>query len=147
MFTHMLVKRMKENLVNNISEFQTAKPGHRSQENIFVIKSLMALKEKYREPLLLQMMDLETFFDKESLVDVLGVAHTNQVQDKEYRLLYNINKRRRIKVQTSVGISKEEIVNEGLSQGNLDSGILSSASTDNGLMIFFKKSIYEIFYN
>ena len=69
MFSLIVVSKIKEKLVENISEFQTAKPGHRAQENIFVIKSLMALNEKYDEPLLLQLMDLETFFDKEYLTD------------------------------------------------------------------------------
>ena len=40
-----------------------------------------------------------------------------------------------------------EEVDEGLSQGTLESGVLSSASTDRGLFTFFHDSPYEIFYD
>ena len=48
---------------------------------------------------------------------------------------------------TLVGEREPEEVNEGLSQGTLESGILSAGSIDNGLMIFFEDSPYEIFYS
>ena len=58
-----------------------------------------------------------------------------------------MNKRREIKVVTAVGESKAEEVDEGLSQGTLESGPLSAASTDSGLTTFFKESTQEIYYN
>ena len=119
MFGHILVSKIKEDLTSNMSQFQTARPGHRSQENIFILKSLMALNENYKEPLILQLMDIKTFFDKELLVDVLDAAYANNVKGKEYRLLYELNKRREIKVLTAVGESNMEEVDEGLSQGTL----------------------------
>ena len=147
MFRHILVSKLKDRLTGNMSIYQTAKPGHRSEENLFVVKSLMMLKEKYKEPLILQLMDLETFFDKECLIDVLDAAYSNNIKGKEYRLLYNLNKKREITVLTAVGESKPEEVDEGISQGTIDSGPLSAASTDTGLMTFFKSSPYEIYYN
>ena len=89
-------------------------------------------------------MDLEAFFDKEVLVDVLNEAYNNKVVDKEYRLLHKLNEKRVIRVVTAVGESNEEEVDEGLSQGTLESGILSSGSIDGGLMDFFGKSPYEL---
>ena len=74
-----------------MSEFQTAKAGHRPQENLFVIKSLMELSEKYNEILILQLIDIEKYFDKEVLVDVLDSAHSNNIGPKEYKLLYKLN--------------------------------------------------------
>ena len=147
MFSHLVVSKIKERITNNMSEFQVAKPGHRPQENLFVLKSIMALHEKYKEPLILQLMDLEKFFDKENLFDVLGEAYANEVKGKEYRLLYNINKRREITVLTPVGESKSEEVEEGLSQGTLESGILSAGSIDRGLTTFFEDSSNELYYN
>ena len=93
------------------------------------------------------MKDLETFFDKECHIGVLGAAYSNNIKGKEYRLLYNLNKKREITVLTAVGESKPEEVDEGISQGMIDSGPLSAASTDTGLMTFFKSSPYEIYYN
>ena len=85
-----------------------AKPGHRPQENLFIIKSIMAIHEKYDEPLLLQLMDLEKFFDKEALVDILGEAYNNNVKDKEYRLLYNLDKKKKNKLSLAK-ISSEKL--------------------------------------
>ena len=48
MFSHLVVSKIKERITNNMSEFQVAKPGHRPQENLFVLKSIMALHEKYK---------------------------------------------------------------------------------------------------
>ena len=109
-----------------------------------MLKTIMAYSKRYCEPIILQSMDLEAFFDKELLVHVLNEAHNNKVINKEYRLLYKLNEKRPIKVTTAVGESEEEEVAEGLSQGTLESGILSSGSIGGGLMDFFGKSPYEL---
>ena len=129
-----------------MSKFQLARPGHRCQENLFLLKSLMAISEKYNEVLICQFMDLEKFFDKENLKDVLLEAKRNSITVKEYRLLYQMNKKRMIRVVTPVGESEEEEVEEGLGQGGLDSAILSSNSIGNGLEDLFAESSHEIYY-
>ena len=63
---------------------------------------------------------------------------------KVYRLLSNLNKKRIIRVKTAVGMTEEEEVGEGLSQGGIDSAILSAGSLDQGVNTFFKDSSYEI---
>ena len=80
MFSHIVITEVKEDLVKNMSKFQTAKPGHRSQENLYVLKSVMANNEKYDRPSIYQFMDLEKYFDKEALTDVLAEAHKNNVK-------------------------------------------------------------------
>ena len=82
---------------------------------------MMILKEKFQTTMILQFMDLEKFFDKEAITDVLQEAHCNEVRDKTYRLLYHMNKKRLIKVDTPFGETKEEEVKEGMGQGGLDS--------------------------
>ena len=84
MFQHIVVKKVNKTITKNMSEFQMAKPGHRPQENLFILKSIMVLHEKYEEPLLLQLMDLKKFFNKEFLVDILGEAYKNQIKVKDY---------------------------------------------------------------
>ena len=78
MFGHLVVSEAKDELIKNMSVFQTAKPGHRCQENLFILKSMMAINEKHDEVLIAQSMDLEKFFDKEQLLDVLNDAHKKQ---------------------------------------------------------------------
>ena len=106
----------------------------------------MIINEKHNEVLIAQTMDLEKFFDKEQLLDVLNEAYKNKVKGKPYRLLYQLNKKRVIKVVTAVGESDEEEVGEGLGQGTLESAILSAGSISNGLEDFFNESPYELNY-
>ena len=93
-----------------------------------------------------QMMDFEKFFDSEILIDVLLEASRHKITNKAYRLLYMMNKKRKITVVTPVGESKEEEVDEGLGQGGLDSAILSASSVSKGLEDFFHDSVYESWY-
>ena len=146
MFGHLVVMKCKENLLKNMSKYQTARPGHRCQENLYVLKSVMAKNERYGEASSCTLMDLEKFYDKCALIDVLEEAHKNGINDKAYRLLYKMNRRRLIKVATSVGELVEEEVGKGLSQGTLESAILSGGSISNGLEEFFNDSEYELFY-
>ena len=74
MFLHIVMSNAKKSIKENMPKFQLAREGHRSQEGIFLLKSLMALKEKYNDVMICQFMDLETFFDKEVLKDVLVEA-------------------------------------------------------------------------
>ena len=75
MFSHLVLEKAKRNLTENMSVFQTAKPGHRCQENLYVLKSVMASLKENKEANIRSFMDLEKFFDKELLVDVLDEAH------------------------------------------------------------------------
>ena len=47
MFGHLVMSETKKNLVENMSDFQTAKAGHRPQENLYVLKTIMAYSERY----------------------------------------------------------------------------------------------------
>ena len=110
------------------------------------LKSIMAYNEKYKKAIICQFMDYEKFFDKEKLTDVLLEAKRSSISNKEYRLLYQLNKKRVISVVTPVGESEEEEVAEGLGQGGLESAILSSNSIGNGLDDFFRASNRELYY-
>ena len=76
------------------------KPGHRVQEHLFVIKSVIGLAELNNTAIALQLWDLSKYFDRESLADGLNELYKNQVKGKVYRLLYEINKDTRISVRT-----------------------------------------------
>ena len=82
MFTHLVVSGVKKNLFENTCDFQIAKPEHRPEEHLYVLKSLMIHREKYNEVLIFQAMDLSKFFDKEVLVDILDVAKNKMLITK-----------------------------------------------------------------
>ena len=141
MFCQMVMIRVKEKLMENMTKYQLGtKKGHRAQEHIFVLKSVMALYEEIGEGNILNLFDISKFFDKEEISDVLGEAHKAGLTDKYYRLIYELNKDTIIKVRTAVGESAEEEIDPGLGQGGAESGILSACSLDGGVKDYFKDS-------
>ena len=85
-------------ILEEFSPFQIgAVPGHRAEEHLFVVKSVLALAEKQGDALALQVLDLSTYFDSECLVDLLDELYKSNVKEKVYRLLYELNKNSKIK--------------------------------------------------
>ena len=139
----------KDNLVKNMSKYQIGtKSGHRAQEHLFVIKSvIVSLYLKYDKAIILSAWDISKFFDKEYLPDVMGEIYKNEVRGKLYRLLYLMNKNTRISVQTPVGMTDEIDTGEGLGQGTVEGAIASAVSLDNGVRDYFENSEDEIHYH
>ena len=135
-------------MVENMSKYQIgARPGHRAQENLFVIKSVVALFLQYNQPIILASYDVKKFFDSESLIDVMNELYRNKVRGKLYRLIYTMNKNTHIRVQTPVGLSEEAETGETVGQGTLEGAIISSVSLDNGINDFFEESEEEVCYS
>ena len=57
-FCHLVITAAKDNLIKNMTKFQIAKPGHRAQEHLYLLKSVMMLFEKMKKPMILSCMDL-----------------------------------------------------------------------------------------
>ena len=72
--------------------------------------------EFLKNPMILQLYDISAFFDKEHLPDVMQELHESGVKGKNYRLIYKLNEKRVIKVNTAVGMTDEEEVSEGIGQ-------------------------------
>ena len=133
--------------MNNMTPFQIgARKGHRPQEHIFLMKSMMQLFQMKKKPLIIQLFDVSKFFDKENLPDVLNEIYRCGIKGKKYRLLYKLNEKRVIKMKTAVGTTDEAEVKEGVGQGSLDAGILSSASLGMGVQEAFRSSQWEASY-
>ena len=108
MFSHLIVSQVKEKIMNSMTPFQIgAKKGHRAQEHIFLMKSMMQMFLMMKKPLIIQLYDVSKFFDKENLADVMTTVHEAGVKDKMYRLLTKLNEKRIIKVLTLVGETDE----------------------------------------
>ena len=124
----------KETIFKNMPKFQIGtRPGHRAQEHLFVIKSVIALYEKYDKPVWLTTWDISKYFDSESLVDVLNELHRSGVQGKLYRLLYLMNRNVRIQVQTPVGPTSKMDTGETLGQGSVEGAVASAVNLANGV--------------
>ena len=138
LFSQMVTLAAKENLINHMSKFQIAtKPGHRATEHIFVILSIIAHYEVEGKLLLISMIDLRKYFDSESAYDCWSEIYANQVKGKIYRLLFELNKKARIKVKTPVGVSDSSETNPLVSQGTSEGAIVSAVNLDNGMAEYF----------
>ena len=130
-----------------MSKFQIGtKGGHRAQEHVFVLKSFMQLSELCRKPVIICLWDISKYFDRESLVDVMGDIYKLGVQGKVYRLLYEMNRDTVVKVKTPVGDTDEAETGEGLGQGTIVGAILSAANLGQGVEKYFHDSENEVFY-
>ena len=86
---------------------------------------------------LIAMIDLRKYFDSESAPDCWSEIYRNNVQGKIYRLLFQLNKKARIKVRTPVGISDSCETNPLVSQGSSKGAIMSAVNLDNGISDYF----------
>ena len=137
----------KEILTSNMSKFQIgAKPGHRAQEHLFVLKSVILSNLNLNNPVFLAMWDVSKFFDRESLRDCMNEVYRNNVKGKLYRLIYNMNKATKITVQTPVGLTEEQNTGESVGQGTLEGAIISAVNLDNGVQDYFGDSSDEMSY-
>ena len=146
-FGHMVITAAKPKILKEISPFQIgAIPGHRAQEHLFTLKSVMAITEKNNSSIALQLLDLSKLFDRECLIDCLDELYKTDIKGKLYQLLYELNKDTRIRVRTVVGDSESEETGENLAQGSMEASLGSSVNISRGVSDFFSSSEYEVSY-
>ena len=146
-FGEIVTHELKSYVVSNISKFQIgAIPGHRVQEHIFSIKSVIGFFNSMGKGLILTLYNVSKFFDRENLRDALNEMYKLSIKGKVYRLLYQLNKDTHIRVKTAVGFSDFANVGEGLGQGTNESAVVSSASLSGGVSEAFANSTTEVRY-
>ena len=146
-FGHIVASAAKPNMIQNMSPYQIGtKPGHRAQEHLFVVKSVIGLSEHKGQAIALQLWDLSKYFDRESLTDGLNELYRSDVRGKLYKLIYELNKDTRITVRTPVGDTDSREVGEGWGQGTIEGASCSSVNLDKGVSDFFSNSEYEVSY-
>ena len=98
------MQQAQENIYNNMSKFQIAtRPGHRSSESLYVIRSILELLQKKKKACIATMWDLQHYFDSVALIDCLGELYESQIKEKLYRLVFRMNENIRIAVITPIG--------------------------------------------
>ena len=119
-FEGIVVDKSKPMMTKHCSKFQIGGvPGHRPQEHLFSIKSVISLYKYLSIPLFLQLWDISKYFDKENLRDAMDTLHEAGVKGKLYRLWYILNKDTQIRVKASVGITETAATGENLAQGSI----------------------------
>ena len=115
----IVVKEMEPAIVSATSRFQIGGvQGHRPQEHLFSVKSLVGKYLQEKKMIILVCYDISGFFDKEVLADVVEELHSIGVDPKAERLFYKLNEATRVKVRTGCGDSEWGEVGDILGQGS-----------------------------
>ena len=141
------MKELKPKITEKISKFQIgAIPGHRPQEHIYTIKSVIGHYVKNNKGIILTLYDVAKFFDREMLRDCCNELYKLNIKGKLYRLVYQLNRDAKITVRTPVGYTEYAEVEEHLGQGTNESGVISSVSLSGGVDEYFEDSNDEVNY-
>lgn len=137
-FEGIVVDMCKQKLIQHCSKFQIGGiQGHRPQEHLFTIKSIIGLYKFLNIPLLLQLWDIAKYFDKEVLRDAMDTLYEAGIHGKLYRLWHMLNKDAQIKVKTSFGLTKVAATGENVAQGSIGGAIASSLNLDKTIGKYF----------
>jgi hypothetical protein len=121
-------------LVEGSSIYQIGgQAGHRSEELVFVVKSVIAKYKMCRKLLVLKLYDISKFFDKEMVEDGIITCLKRGCNQKAVRLWFKLNEKTQIQVRTGAGMSKYAEVGPVLGQGTFVGALISQAVLDDGV--------------
>ena len=110
--------------------------GARKQKNIrnhiFVVNAILhdVLHKKSKHPIDLMVLDYKQMFDSECLYECMNDLFEAGVKDDIFALIYEANRRSYVAVQTPHGLSKRELFQDLVMQGDVLSPIISSLQVD-----------------
>ena len=96
--------------------------------------------------MILTLVDIISFFDRESIYDVMQTLHEMGVNKKAARSWFKLNANTEITVKTAGGVTETAFVGDCIGQGTAGGALVSQANLDKGLMEQFKNSKEEMFY-
>ena len=158
-FSTILMKMVYQDKYSIIDQAMTdSNIGARKQKNIrnhiFVVNSVLheALQNKSNNPLDLMILDYKQMFDSECLFECMNDLYEAGVKDDIFPLIYESNKRSYVAVKTPNGLSKREIFEDLVMQGDILSPLISSLQVDsigkecyeNKKHLYFFKNIVPI---
>ena len=135
----MVVLGPKEKILGSASTMQCGGlPGHRAAEHLFSMISVIGLYLAWGMPFLGQVFDLEKYFDKEVLFLVIDCLYSSSgVKGKEYRNIYQMSRRNRVRVRTGADCSEYEDAGELLAQGSGGAALYSQKYLDSNMEKMF----------
>ena len=88
LFTSLITEKIKSKVVEATPKSQLGgMPGQSSVDHLVTLKTWMKMLEERKLGGVFQCFDMEKFFDKESLLDVMYVMKDKaKIDDKSYRL-------------------------------------------------------------
>ena len=143
----LVVGKMKNCILQSSSKYQVGgQPGHGAEEHIFTIKSVWNRLEKRDMGMIITLVDIVAFFDREDIYDAMQTLHDIGVNPKAARLWYKLNEGTEISVKTASGMTERKVVGDVIGQGTSGAALVSQVNLDRGLMEYFGGSQDEISY-
>ena len=129
---------LKTPLIEGSSIYQVGgQPGHRSEELVFVFKSVVALYRMKNKMIVVQYYDISKFFDKEMIEDGVLTCLRRGADPKAVRLWYKLNENTNIQAKTGAGMTRFENVGAVIGQGMISGALVSQAILDEGMTQYF----------
>ena len=113
-------------------------PGKRTVFHLFVVKSNIALKLLMGGGVILTLLDLVKFFDKQSLIDACDALYQARVNNKFFRVWYKLNERTEIEVRTGSGLTSIGLAGPVTGQGGGGAALASALNLDLGIESYFE---------
>ena len=128
---------LKEHLVKGSSIYQIGgQPGHRSEELMFVVKSVVARQRSLGKLIILQGYDVSKFFDKEMIEDGVITCLRRGADPKAVRLWYKLNNGTRIQVRTRAGMTRFGEIGVVIGQGMIGGALVREVILKKKLLPF-----------
>ena len=129
---------MKQRILEKSTKYQVGgQPGHSPEEHIFSIKSVWLMLEGRGQGLIITLVDIVAFFDKENIYDVMQTLNDIGVNKKAARVWFKLNEGTEISVKTAGGVSDTALVGDCIGQGTAGAALVSQVNLDQGLHQYF----------
>ena len=126
---------LKHCLLAGSSIYQVGgQPGHRPDELVYVLKSLVGKMRQEKRQVIIQCYDVQKFFDKEMIEDGVLTCLRRGAGVPAIRLWYKLNQDTRIRVKTAAGVTDWGDVGAVVGQGTIGGALVSQAVLDEGVM-------------
>ena len=134
----VVLEGLKGPLLEGSSKYQVGgQPGHRSEELVFALKSVISRYRKEGKVLIIQTYDISKFFDKEQLEDAILTCYNRGADPKACRLWYKLNEDTQIRVRTGAGLTEYSGAGSLVGQGTLGGALVSQGVLDQGISEHF----------
>jgi arabinogalactan endo-1,4-beta-galactosidase len=109
----LATKKMKQRILDSSTKYQIGgQPGHSTEAHIYTIKSVWQMLEIMDSGLIITLVNIVSFFDKENIYDVMQTLSEIGVNKKAARVWFKLNEGTEISVKTAGGVSETAMVGD-----------------------------------
>ena len=96
--------------------------------------------------LVITLVDIMGFFDKENIYDVMQTLSEIGVNKKAARVWFKLNEGTQVSVKTAAGMSDTALVGDCIGQGTAGAALVSQVNLDQGLQQYFGDGVEDLEY-